>query len=68
MDTFTPDQIERLVEQITKHVLIALREEERRAKNGDGSDACQCKDGVCVRDCADRVQQVIGRASCRERV
>lgn len=65
MDTFTPDQIERLVEQITKHVLIALREEERRAKNGDGADACQCKDGVCVRDCADRVQQVIGAGASR---
>ncbi len=65
MDTFTPDQIERLVEQITKHVLIALREEERRAKNGDGADACQCKDGVCVRDCADRVQRVIGAGANR---
>lgn len=65
MDTFTPDQIERLVEQITKHVLIALREEERRAKNGDGADACQCKDGVCVRDCAERVQRVIDAGADR---
>jgi deoxyribose-phosphate aldolase len=64
MDTLTTSQVERLVEQITRLVLIALREEEGRAKDGAGAD-CGCKDGACARDCAERVQQVIGAGASR---
>lgn len=64
MATLTASQVERLVEQITRHVLITLAEEERRAKGEAGAE-CGCKDGVCVRDCADKVQQVISAGASR---
>jgi deoxyribose-phosphate aldolase len=57
--------IERLVEQITKEVLILLREEEARAQTG--SDNGQCTDciGQCVQKCQDKVQEVVNAGASR---
>jgi deoxyribose-phosphate aldolase len=54
------ETIERVVELVTRHVLLALVEEERRAGSGAG-DACteECGSGYCVRHCADRVELIV---------
>jgi deoxyribose-phosphate aldolase len=57
--------VERLVEQITREVLILLQEEEIRAST-DGDNA-QCVDciGQCVTKCQDKIQQVVGAGASR---
>jgi deoxyribose-phosphate aldolase len=57
--------VERLVEQITKEVLILVREEEARAQ--DASDAGTCADciGQCVLQCHEKVQQVVNAGATR---
>jgi deoxyribose-phosphate aldolase len=57
--------VERLVEQITKEVVILLREEEAHAR--DGSDGGQCVDciGQCVEQCQDKVQEVVSAGASR---
>lgn len=61
--------VERLVEQITKEVLILLREEEARAgvPGQPGGDNGQCVDciGQCVEQCQEKVQQVVNAGASR---
>ena len=61
IDTAT---VERLVEHITRQVLLALSEQRARA-GGALADACQCKDGQCARDCADKVRAVVAAGAAR---
>ena len=55
-----PQTVERLVETVTRRVLIALAEEEQRRGN-PGGDACtqECGSGYCVRHCGDRVDLIV---------
>jgi deoxyribose-phosphate aldolase len=59
-----PAAVEHLVEQITRQVLLALSEQQVRA-GGSLSDTCDCKDGQCPRDCADRVRSVVAAGAAR---
>lgn len=54
--------VERLVEQITKEVLILLREEEASAQSG--SECLDC-DGQCTEKCPDKAQEVIDAGANR---
>ena len=54
--------VERLVEQITKEVLILLREEQASAQSG--SDCLSC-DGQCTEKCPDKAQEVIDAGANR---
>ena len=57
--------VERLVEQITKEVLILLREEaERDPAAGDGDTCVDCV-GQCVSQCQDKVQEVVAAGASR---
>jgi len=56
--------VERLVEHITRQVLLALSEQQARA-GGSLADVCQCKDGQCARDCADKVSAVVAAGAAR---
>ncbi len=57
--------VERLVEQITKEVIILLREEESRAQgDGSGSPCADCS-GQCASRCHDRVRQVVDAGASR---
>ncbi len=58
-----PATIERLVEQITKEVLILLREEEARA-HGTPSPCTDCH-GQCMERCQDKVRQVVDAGASR---
>jgi deoxyribose-phosphate aldolase len=55
--------VERLVEQITKEVLILLQEEQDRA-NTDGNTCVDCI-GQCVLQCQDKVQEVVNAGASR---
>jgi deoxyribose-phosphate aldolase len=57
--------IERLVEQITREVLILLREEEAPARTTDNGNVCTDCIGQCVSQCHDKIQQVIDAGASR---
>lgn len=52
--------VERIVELVTRQVLLALAEEERRAAN-PSADACtqECGAGYCIRHCGDKVDLIV---------
>ncbi len=52
--------VERVVELVTKQVLLALADEERRAAH-PASDECtsECGTGYCVRHCGDKVELIV---------
>jgi len=51
--------VERLVELVTRRVLLALAEDERRGT--PNADTCteECGSGYCVRHCADKVELIV---------
>jgi deoxyribose-phosphate aldolase len=55
-----PQTVERLVEMVTRRVLLALAEEEQHAAN-PSADLCtqECGSGYCVRHCGDRVDLIV---------
>jgi deoxyribose-phosphate aldolase len=57
--------IERLVEQITKEVLILLQEEESRTQSSSGSSTCVDCIGQCVGKCQDKIRQVVDAGASR---
>ena len=61
LDTAT---VERLVEQITRQVLILLAEEEAKTQAGD-SGACTDCIGACVTTCHDKIQEVVNAGASR---
>jgi deoxyribose-phosphate aldolase len=60
-----PTTVERLVEQITKEVLILLHEEEQRAAAGGNGETCEDCIGQCVLQCQDKVQEVVNAGASR---
>jgi deoxyribose-phosphate aldolase len=59
-------QVEKIVEVVTREVLIALAEEERGRAHGHGDHCTQeCADGLCVQMCYDRVGQVVSAGAVR---
>jgi deoxyribose-phosphate aldolase len=57
--------IERLVEQITREVLVLLREEEVPARATDNGSVCTECIGQCVEQCHEKIQQVIDAGASR---
>jgi deoxyribose-phosphate aldolase len=57
--------VERLVEQITKEVLILLHEEGTRVATDPADGACVDCIGACVMQCHDKVQQVVDAGATR---
>src|SRR5579859_4156797 len=55
-----PQTVERLVEMVTRRVLLALAEEEQHAAHPP-ADLCtqECGSGYCVRHCGDRVELIV---------
>jgi len=59
-------KVEKIVEIITREVLIALTAQEQRADLPEG-DHCteECAEGLCVRTCFDRVGRVVSAGASR---
>lgn len=61
---FSPGDFERLVDEITRKVIARMGSGEAAPAGGGGS-ACSCADGRCVRDCSDRVRQMVANGAGR---
>jgi len=60
------DRVRRIVEVVTREVLLALTEDEHRHSHEHGEQCTQeCADGICVQTCFDRVGQVISAGAER---
>jgi deoxyribose-phosphate aldolase len=57
--------VERLIEQITKEVLILLREEETRTQSVKCDSECADCIGQCVTKCQDKIKQVVDAGASR---
>jgi deoxyribose-phosphate aldolase len=57
--------VERLVELITREVLVLLREEEARPAGDGGSGPCAVCGGQCISRCPARIQQVVDAGAAR---
>lgn len=58
--------VEKIVEVITREVLLALEEQEKRAELSPGEQCTEeCADGICVRTCFDNVGHVINAGAER---
>ena len=61
-----PNQVEKIVEIVTREVLIALAEQEQRTATGAGEQCTQeCVGNLCVRTCFDRVGRVVNAGATR---
>lgn len=57
--------VEQLVEQITREVLVLLREEDARAVDGSNGTTCTDCIGQCVEQCRSKVQEVVDAGASR---
>ncbi len=64
MATNDPATIEKIVEIVTREVLIALAEQEQNANAGDHCSE-SCAEGLCVQTCTDRVGRVVSAGAQR---
>ena len=62
MTHYSPAAIEQIIEEITREVLLRLSQP---APVKNGAAACNCADGSCVQNCADKVQQVVQAGAAR---
>jgi deoxyribose-phosphate aldolase len=65
MKQVSNNEFERLVDEITKQVVSRLGTESKPAHNHVPDEACNCTDGRCVRECADRVKLVVENGAGR---
>ena len=58
--------VEKLVEVVTREVLIALSEQEQISVHSDGEYCAEeCAEGICVRTCFDNIGRVVGAGAER---
>ena len=63
---FEPKDVERIVEVVTREVLLALAEQEQLTKLPDGERCIgECEEGICVKTCFDHVGHVINAGAQR---
>jgi len=60
-----PQSVERLVESVTRQVLLRLAEAERTAQSGQSLCARECEAGLCVQVCAERVRPIVAAGADR---
>lgn len=66
MVTADPKQVERIVEIVTREVLLALAERDNRATAEDGAYCTkECAEGICVQTCFDRIGHVVSAGADR---
>src|SRR5215813_2817570 len=67
MKRVSPNEFDRLVDEITKEVVACMGTTSSAGSTGQqhASPGCNCTDGRCVRECADRVKDVVGSGAGR---
>jgi deoxyribose-phosphate aldolase len=53
--------VEQIIEEITREVLLRLNQ----PQTANATNGCNCTDGSCVQNCADRVEQVVQAGASR---
>lgn len=61
MTTLNAGQVNQLIEEITREVLLRLNQ----AQTPVSAQSCACTDGHCVQNCADKVQKVVQAGAAR---
>lgn len=61
MTTLNVGQINQLIEEITREVMLRLNQAQMPAS----ANSCACTDGHCVQNCADKVQKVVQAGAAR---
>ncbi len=59
-----PELVQRVVETVTREVLLALSETESRSRQGEVCKQ-ECAEGLCVQTCVDDVGQVVRAGASR---
>ncbi len=59
------NEFERLVDEITKQVVAKLGSDTATKPSLHATPGCNCTDGRCVRECADRVKDVVSNGAGR---
>lgn len=54
--------VEKIIEEVTREVLLRLNRQPRSGQNGSG---CNCEDGSCVENCSDKVERVVQAGATR---
>jgi deoxyribose-phosphate aldolase len=66
MQAIDPAYVERIVEAVTRQVLLALAEEQQQAAAPAGASCTkECAEGLCVQLCVDRVGQIVSAGAER---
>src|SRR5262245_19560906 len=65
MKRVSNSEFDRLVDEIKKEVVARMRTESAGKAVEHATPGCNCTDGRCVRECADRVKQVVGSGAGR---
>lgn len=61
MTTYDSATVERVIEEVTREVLLRLG----RANPAPSANGCNCTDGSCVAHCADKVSRVVNAGASR---
>ena len=62
MNQYDQATLERIIEEVTREVLLRLNQAASQQSNSTG---CNCSDGSCAENCADKVQQVVQAGAAR---
>ncbi len=65
MKRVSNNEFDRMVDEITKQVVSRLNSTPSGEHIHAPGEVCNCTDGRCVRDCADRVKQVVANGAGR---
>ena len=65
MMTVDPQSVERVVESVTRQVLLRLAEEQLTAQHGKPLCGRECENGLCVQVCAERVRPIVAAGADR---
>ena len=60
MSTYDTATVERVIEEVTREVLLRLK-----SAPAPRPDGCNCSDGSCVAHCADKVGRVVSAGASR---
>lgn len=63
--SFDPQTVEKLVETITRRVLLSLAEQQQQKAAGQTTCGRECENGLCVQFCVENVHSVVGAGADR---
>ncbi|MCA9990644.1 MAG: deoxyribose-phosphate aldolase [Anaerolineales bacterium] len=65
MNQHDPATVERVIQEVTREVLLRLNLAQTIPAGGGTTSGCNCTDGSCAQHCADKVHQVVQAGASR---